>query len=181
MSLSPRVTRGSLRHLSPDFDWNLLEQSSHFTATEDHALSTADSKGKEKNRPSDSTSASLQFPSDLPSPEYDQAGTPPSTRDEIIRLQLVKDNHDREIRLQLELRLQLAQLENKTVSLPPGSTETSTSKSLGDMKAPQKIVNLQQWPHIFAPCEPKLYVDLSLAEFCAGYLVIITQLADKPL
>jgi len=49
MSLSPRVTRGSLRHLSPDFDWNLLEQqSSHFTATEDHALSTADSKGKGK-------------------------------------------------------------------------------------------------------------------------------------
>ena len=29
--------------------------------------------------------------------------------------------------------------------------------------------------------EPKLYMDLSLAEFCAGYLVIITQLADKPL
>ena len=196
MSLSPRVTRGSLRHLSPDFDWNLLEQqSSHFTATEAHVLSTADSKGKEKKdkkdkkkqegaipktRPSDSTSASLQFPSDLPSPEYDQAGTPPSTRDEIIRLQLVKDNHDREI-CKLELRLQLAQLENKTVSLPPGSTETSTSKSLGDMKAPQKIVNPQQWPHIFAPGEPKLYVDLSLAKFCAGYLVIITQLADKPL
>jgi len=56
------------------------QQSSHFTATEDHALSTADSKGKEKKdkkdkkkkegaipktRPSDSTSASLQFPSDL--------------------------------------------------------------------------------------------------------------------
>ena len=75
----------------------------------------------------------------------------------------------------------MAQLENKTVSLPPGSTETSTSKSLGDMKAPQKIVNPQQWPHIFAPGEPKLYVDLSLAEFCASYLVIITQLADKPL
>ena len=49
------------------------------------------------------------------------------------------------------------------------------------MKAPQKIVNPQQWPHIFAPGEPKLYVDLSLAEFCAGYLVITTQLADKPL
>ena len=111
MSLSPRVTRGSLHHLSPDFDWNLLEQQpSHFTATEDHALSTADSKGKEKKekkdkkkeerrkegaipktRPSDSTSASLQFPSDLPSPECDQVGTPPSTRDEIIRLQLIKD------------------------------------------------------------------------------------------
>ena len=50
-----------------------------------------------------------------------------------------------------------------------------------DMKAPQKIVNPQQWPHIFAPGEPKLYVDLSLAEFCAGHLVTITQLADKPL
>lgn len=49
------------------------------------------------------------------------------------------------------------------------------------MKAPQKIVNPQQWPHIFAPGEPKLYNDLSLAEFCAGYLVIIKQLADKPL
>ena len=48
------------------------------------------------------------------------------------------------------------------------------------MKAPQKIINPQQWPHIFAPGEPKLYGDLSLAEFCAGYLVIIKQLADKP-
>ena len=89
----------------------------------------------------------------------------------------MKDNHDREIR-KLELRLQLAQLENKTVGSTP--TETSNSKSLGDMKAPQKIVNPQQWPHIFAPGEPKLYGDLSLAEFCAGYLVIIKQLADKP-
>ena len=122
MSLSPRVPRGSLRHLSPDFDWNLLEQqSSLVNATENHALSTAESKGRDKKdkkdkkkkegaipktRPSDSTSASLQFPSDLPC-EYDQAGTPPSTRDETIRLQLVKDNHYREIR-KLELRLQLA-------------------------------------------------------------------------
>ena len=48
------------------------------------------------------------------------------------------------------------------------------------MKAPQKIVNPQQWPHIFAPGEPKIYGELSLAEFCAGYLVIIKQLADKP-
>ena len=47
------------------------------------------------------------------------------------------------------------------------------------MKAPQKIVNPQQWPHIFAPGEPKIYGELSLAEFCAGYLVIINQLVDK--
>ena len=48
------------------------------------------------------------------------------------------------------------------------------------MKAPQNIVNPHQWPHIFAPGEPKLYSELSLAEFCAGYIVIIKQLADKP-
>ena len=48
------------------------------------------------------------------------------------------------------------------------------------MKAPQKIVNPQQWPHVFAPGEPKLYNDLSVFKFCSGYLVIITQLADNP-
>ena len=48
------------------------------------------------------------------------------------------------------------------------------------MKAPQKIINPQQWTHIFAPGEPKLYADLPLTERCAGYLVIIKQLADKP-
>ena len=40
--------------------------------------------------------------------QYDQVGTPPNTRDVIIRLQLVKDNDDREIR-KLELPLQSAQ------------------------------------------------------------------------
>ena len=52
MPHSPRVTRGSLRHLSPDFDWDLLEQqTSHLNATEDNLPSlqfTADSKGKDK-------------------------------------------------------------------------------------------------------------------------------------
>jgi len=58
MSLSPRVTRGSLRHLSPDFDWNLLEQqSSHFTTTEDHTLSTADSKRERKKDKKDKKKA----------------------------------------------------------------------------------------------------------------------------
>ena len=30
-------------------------------------------------------------------------------------------------------------------------------KSLGDLKAPQKIVPLQEWPHIFSSGEPKLF------------------------
>ena len=196
MPNSPRVTRSSLRHLSSDFDWDHLEQPSA-SATGDIPLFIADSKGKNKKektkkdkkastqgaipktRPPDSTPASLpEFSLGLPATGHDQAGTPPSTRDEITRLQLVKDNHDLEFR-KLELRLQLAQLENKTVAST--HTEASNSKSLGELKAPQKIVNPQQWPHIYAPGEPKLYIDLSLAEFCAGYLIIIKQLADKPL
>ena len=74
MSLSPCVTCDSLRYFSPDFDWNLLEQQSSLAnATEDHTLSTAESKGRDKKdkkdkkkegaipktRLSDSTSASL--------------------------------------------------------------------------------------------------------------------------
>ena len=195
MPNSPHVTRSSLRHLSPDFDWDLLEQqTSHLNATnagatEDNLPSlqfTADSKGKGKKEGKlkkdkkgaipKTTPASSSLPEFSSCLQYDQGGTPPNTQDEIIRLQLVKDNHDREIH-KLELRLQLAQLENKMVGSTP--SEASNNKSLSDMKAPQKIVNPQQWPHIFAPAEPKLYGDLSLPEFCAGYLVIINQLVDK--
>lgn len=111
---SPRVTHGSLRHLSPDFDWDLLEeQTSHLNATnagatEDNLPSlqfTANSKGKDKKErkeKKDKKEAILKTKPALSSlPEfssclqYNQAGTPPNTRDKIIRLQLVKDNHDR--------------------------------------------------------------------------------------
>ena len=154
---SPCVTRGSLRHLSPDFNWDLSEQqTSHFNVTnegttEDNLPSlqfTAGSKGKDRKEKAKkdkkgailkTTPASSSLPEFSSCLQHDQAGTPSNTQDEIIRLQLVKDNHDYEIR-KLELRLQLAQLENKTV----GSTqsEASNSKSLGDMKAPQKIVTV---------------------------------------
>ena len=33
----------------------------------------------------------------------------------------------------------------------------------------------QQWPHIFAPSEHKLYNELTIAEFTAGYLAIVTK------
>ena len=36
----------------------------------------------------------------------------------------------------------------------------------------------QQWPHILAPGEPKLYNDLTLPEFTAGYLAIIEKCPD---
>ena len=46
---------------------------------------------------------------------------------------------------------------------------------MGDVKAPQKTRFPQPWPHIFAPGEPKLYSDLTLAEFYAGYIAILQQ------
>lgn len=66
-------------------------------------------------------SSLLEFSSSL---QHDEAGTPPNTQEEIICLKLMKDNHVPEIR-RLELRLQLAQLENKKV----GSIPTEASKS----------------------------------------------------
>ena len=53
-----------------------------------------------------------------------------------------------------------------------------SSKSLGGVKAPRKTCFPQPWPHIFAPGEPKLYSDLSLTEFCAGYIAILQQYPD---
>ena len=41
------------------------------------------------------------------------------------------------------------------------------------MTAQQETIFPQPWPHIYAPGEPKLFSDLSLAEFCAGYAVIL--------
>ena len=55
----------------------------------------------------------------------------------------------------------------------PSVPGTDGNKSLGDLKAPQKILFPQEWPHIHAPGEPKLFKDLTMAEFCAGFLSII--------
>ena len=77
------------------------------------------------------------------------------------------------------MQLQLAKLQGGQIASPT-STESSPGKSLGNLKAPQKTLHPQPWPHIYAPAEPKLYFDLSMPEFCAGYLVIIHQSASKP-
>ena len=71
-----------------------------------------------------------------------------------------------------ELQLQLASLEWQVPSTNPTALDSS-AKSLGDLKAPKRTLFPEPCPHIFAPGEPKLFTDLSLAEFCAGYAVII--------
>ena len=59
MPNSPRVTRGSLRHLSPDFHWDYLEQqTSHLNATNAGAT--------EDNLPS------LQFTADFIKPKNNE-------------------------------------------------------------------------------------------------------------
>ena len=88
-------------------------------------------------------------------------------------------NHALELEIQkLELQLELAKLAPATPLSVPTAASDDSSKSLGDMKAPQKTCFPQLWPHIFAPGEPKLYSDLSLAEFCAGYIAILQQYPD---
>ena len=58
--------------------------------------------------------------------------------------------------------------------------DKSSEKSLGDQRAPQRITNPQEWPHniIFAPGEPKLFNELSMAKFSAGYTIIIQRCTD---
>ena len=94
---------------------------------------------------------------------------PPS----LVALQLQKESQDIEIK-KLKLQLQLAKLQGGQIASPT-STESSPGNSLGDLKAPQKTLHPQPLPHIYAPGEPKLYNDLSMPEFCAGYLVISTK------
>ena len=110
----------------------------------------------------------------LPPDQQLAASIPPL----LVALQLQKESQELEIK-KLELQLQLAKLQGGQIASPT-STESSPGKSLGDLKAPQKTLHPQPWPHIYAPGEPKLYIDLSMPEFCAGYLVIIHQSASKP-
>ena len=77
------------------------------------------------------------------------------------------------------MQLQLVRLQG-TQTAAPHSIESPPGKSLGDLKAPQKTLHPQPWPHIFAPGEPKMYTELYMPEFCAGYLVIVQQSATKP-
>lgn len=86
-------------------------------------------------------------------------------------------------RLQLELQLAKLTIASNMVKAPKPdetvkSADRSSERSLGDQRAPQRITNPQDWPHIFAPGEPKLLNELSTAEFSAGYTVIIQHCPD---
>ena len=72
----------------------------------------------------------------------------------------------------------MAKLENPAQAAT--TSDSTAGKSLGDLKAPQKTLFPQQWPHIYSPGEPKLYFDLSLAEFFTGFMVIIQQNVNSP-
>ena len=112
----------------------------------------------------------------VPLSGQDTKQTPPPDRPlaasispSLVALQLQKESQELDIK-KLELQLQLAKLQGGQIASPT-SAESSPGKSLGDLKAPQKTLHPQPWPHIYAPGEPKLYNDLSMPEFCAGYLV----------
>ena len=124
-------------------------------------------------------------PLSAPLPPSSTAVSPPqsSCKDQ-LKLRLHMESQDLKIkRLQLELQWAQLKLASNTVktsksdkSLKTG--DRSNEKSLGDQRVPQKITNLQAWLHIFAPGEPKLFNELSMAEFSASYTVIIQRCTD---
>ena len=202
MSLSSRTTRNSQRHLSTDYEWETLpsiDESLLFKASRE-LLELPPSKHAGKHRkdlkslinpgavpkrrlvgdpslPEATPQAPFtgQDAKQTPPPDGQLArGAPPS----LVALQLQKESQELEIK-KLESQLQLAKLQGGQIASPT-STESSPGKSLGDLKALQKTLHPQPWPHIYAPGEPKLYNDLSMPEFCVGYLVIIHQSASKP-
>ena len=150
MELRRSSRQPSKKHLASDFDWDEIPPQE----TEESHLAS--------NTPA--TKTKTKSPS----------STLPDTQQEIARLQLLHRTQELEIK-KLEMELQLAKLQagGNTATIPG----IESNKSLGDQKAPQKTLYPQEWPHIFAPGEPKLYKDLNIAEFCAGYLVIIQNCA----
>lgn len=109
---------------------------------------------------------------------------PPQDK-EYRRLLLAKETQQLEVQ-KLQLQLELTKLQASTGSVVPESSSPASArlhdhtKSLGDLRAPQHMLFPQQWLHIFAPGEPKLYNELSLAEFTAGYLAIVEKCPDAP-
>jgi len=123
-----------------------------------------------------STAGAVAFPQ--PSTGQTVIETPPalsglklatSPTPSLAALQLQKETQKLEIK-KLELQFQLAQLQGNPIA-SPNSTESPPGKSLGDLKAPQRTLHTQPWPHIFAPGE--MCNEISMPEFCSGYLVIV--------
>ena len=202
-SVPSRSTRYSLRQPSPDFQWDTFPDfpscdenpAEQFLTMQSQSPPPAtERKSKEEKKrssgaiPKSSAATKVQeLARDAVKPPSQEnpsgltakqpLGTPPVSADDILRLQLQKETQELEIR-KLELRLQLAKLENPAHTAT--TSDSTAGKSLGDLKAPQKMLFPQQWPHIYSSGEPKLYSDLSLAEFFAGFMVIIQQNVNSP-
>ena len=94
---------------------------------------------------------------------------------DLKQLALVKETHELKIR-KLELQLELTKLASaSSTSAQATKPSDDTTKSMGDLKAPQRTRFPQPWPHIFAPGEPQLYSELSLQVFCTSYIAIMQQ------
>ena len=100
-----------------------------------------------------------------------------------MHLQLVKDNNDWEIhKLKLELLFSCNWLSSR-INIQQSHQHLQQHPVLSllvTQRLHRRYLHPQQWPHVKAPGEAKLYADLSLAEFCVAYLVIIQGLGDKP-
>ena len=102
-------------------------------------------------------------------------------RGELQHLQLLKQTQELEIR-KLELQLELAKITSvSSQPTKPSISDDISSKSMSNLKAPQKMRFPQPWPQIFTPGEPQLYMysELSLPAFCAGYIAILQQYTDS--
>ena len=192
-------TRNSRKHLATDFDWEGLEALTLPTADDlfpdlrEPQLQAA--RLSAFSPPGEDTSLDSRLRTkdgnDLgkavkPKQELqDQSPNRPilpvlqDRSSDLQRLALVKQTHELEIR-KLELQLELAKLTSASPPASAPSTSEDSSKSMGDLKAPQRTRFPQPWPHIFAPDEPQLYSDLSLPASCAGYIAIMQQHKDKP-
>ena len=194
----------SAHHLSDDYIWDSLspllsdrrEDSPTFNpiANTQTAVSTDSSSGlplladhsrRQKLAQAEIPKQSEKVLPSVPLPPSATAVSPPqSSRKDQLKLQLHMESQDLEIK-RLQLELQLAQLKIASNTVKTSKTDESvksgdrsSEKSLGDQHAPQRITNPQEWPHIFAPGEPKLFNELSMAEFSAGYTVIIQRCTD---
>ena len=190
-----RKTRNSRKHLATDFDWEGLEALTLPTADElfhdlrepqldamqAAGLSAFSPPGEDTSldsRPRAKDGKDLGKAVKTKQELWDQSPNRPilpvlqDRPSDLQRLALIKQTHELEIR-KLELQLELAKLTSASPQASKPSTSEDSSKSMGDLKAPQRTHFPQPWPHIFAPGEPQLYSDLSLPAFCAGYIAIM--------
>ena len=189
-----RQSRKSRKHLSTDYEWDRIDGllPTSFDRGDDlatsHALTTSTKTDNvlpfvgtsPATGPLD-TAPRVLLPSPGAIPKLVKSKSSKiSKTPEAANLDTVShQNHALELEIRkLELQLELAKLAPATPLSVPTAAIDDSSESLGDAKAPQKTRFPQPWPHIFAPGEPQLYSDLSLAEFCAGYIAILQQYPD---